>query len=340
MIIAINQQPYDGPWGGGNRFLQSIVFALSQRGHQVVHRLSGQIDIILMVETRLRSPGVTFDAGGILRYLATHPDTLVVHRINECDERKGEKFITHKLLRANYAADFTVFVGSWLKDLPAWKNYPATRSHVILNGADTRIFHANGFVPWNGQGQIRIVTHHWGAHPNKGFDVYNRIDELLETPDFSKIFAMTYIGKLPKDFEFRNIKHIQPLNGVALADALRGHHAYVTGSINEPGGNHQNEGALCGLPILYRDSGCMPEYCDGYGLKYQGVADIELALTDFFNHYDDYAQKIKLYPHTASKMSDVWCAYFEGIYKTRAEITKARNIWRNPFLLFRNQIPI
>ncbi len=340
MIIAINQQPYDGPWGGGNRFLQAISEALVKRGHQVVYQLSGQIDMILMVETRLRSPGVTFDAGGILRYLLTHPETIVVHRINECDERKGEKFITHKLLRANYAADLTVFVGSWLKDLPAWKNYPMNRSHVILNGADTNIFHANGFMPWNGKDRMRLVTHHWGAHPNKGFDVYNHIDKLLDNSDFSKIFSMTYIGKLPVNLKFKNIQHISPLNGIALADALRSHHAYITGSINEPGGNHQNEGALCGLPILYRNSGCMPEYCDGYGLKYQGVEDIEFALKQLFHHYDDYLLKIKSYPHHAHKMSDAWCGYFEDIYKTRSDIIKMRHGRWNPFLWIRNQIPI
>lgn len=72
MIIAINQQPYDGPWGGGNRFLQAMVADLTAHGHQIVHQLSGAIDIILMVETRIRSPNVTFDAGGILQIGRAH----------------------------------------------------------------------------------------------------------------------------------------------------------------------------------------------------------------------------------------------------------------------------
>ena len=133
---------------------------------------------------------------------------------------------------------------------------------------------------------------------------------------------------------------IAPLNGTELADALRSHHAYISGSINEPGGNHQNEGACCGLPLLYRNSGCMPEYCKDYGLGYNGVDDVTVALHTLRTHYLDYAEKIKLYPHKASFMAENWRKYFENIYEEKKDIVKKRNIWRNPYLFFRNQIPL
>ena len=40
-----------------------------------------------------------------------------------------------------------------------------------------------------------------------------------------------------------------------LANELKKHDIYITASENEPSGNHHMEGALCGLPILYKDSG-------------------------------------------------------------------------------------
>ena len=49
--------------------------------------------------------------------------------------------------------------------------------------------------------------------------------------------------------------------GKELANELRKHDIYITGSKNEPSGNHHMEGALCGLPILYVNSGALPEYC-------------------------------------------------------------------------------
>ena len=54
----------------------------------------------------------------------------------------------------------------------------------------------------------------------------------------------------------------------ALENEVKNHHAYLTGSLNEPSGNHHIEGAQCGLPILYIDSGGIPEYCENYGLKF------------------------------------------------------------------------
>lgn len=338
MIIAINQQPYDGPWGGGNRFVQALVEGLSARGHSVVHHLSCDVDIILMVETRMRSPNVTFGVGAILRHLVKYPQTLVVHRINECDERKGEKFITDRLLRANYAADFTVFVGSWLMDLPAWKNKDRTRCDVILNGADRNIFHAHGFVPWDGAGPVRFVTHHWGYHRFKGFDVYEHIDRLLEQSKFSEHFSMSYMGRLPDGYNFKNIDHISPLDGEALAERLRGFHAYLTGSINEPGGNHQNEGASCGLPIVYRRSGCMPEYCDGFGVGYNGVADVEAALYQLRGNYAEYCAKVAEYPHTSDRMIADWITFFDRISAQKSYIASQRKIWRNIPLFLINQI--
>ena len=340
MIIAINQAPYGGPWGGGNRFIVAMCDGLKAAGHTVVHRLSGHIDIVLMVETRIRSQNVTFDAGGILRYLAGHPDTIVIHRINECDERKGEKFITHRLLRANYAADLTVFVGSWLKDLPAWQDKTEQNSHVILNGADEEVFHSRGFIPWNGQGPIRLVTHHWGFHRYKGFDVYEKIDALLDNPDFAEKFSMDYIGRVPENYKFKNIKLIPPENGEKLGDLLRSYDAYLTGSICEPGGNHQNEGARCGLPMVYRNSGCMPEYCGAYGIGYDGPEDVEQALDELHRNYAFYAERIKAYPYTTSKMVGEWVSYFGDVMKRQDEIVKARHLWRNPVLFLRNQIPV
>ena len=41
---------------------------------------------------------------------------------------------------------------------------------------------------------------------------------------------------------------------------------YITASKNEPSGNHHIEAAQCGLPILYINSGGIPEYSNGFGI--------------------------------------------------------------------------
>ena len=129
---------------------------------------------------------------------------------------------------------------------------------------------------------------------------------------------------------FKNARYIAPLNGEALANEIRGHHAYITASINEPGGNHQNEGALCGLPLLYRMSGCMPEYCEGFGVGFNDCADMPDALECLMRDYDRLVQLMPSYSHTAERMTQEWVALFDDLMHKRAQLTGARNLWRSP----------
>ena len=342
MKVAISQRPYNGPWGGGNRFVAALCEALGARGHKVVYALSDHdIDIMLLIDPRLRTPNVCFGAGAMHRHLALrNPNAIIVHRINECDERKGERFINHRLVRANYVADVTVFVGEWLTRLPVWRKHLHSPWFVIRNGADERLFNRKNFKLWTGHEPLRLVTHHWGYHPMKGFDVYAALDRMLADPAWRERIAFTYIGNLPKDFSFANARYVPPLDGEALAAELSSHHAYITASINEPGGNHQNEGALCGLPLIYRESGCMPEYCTGFGVHFSGVGDITHALERLMADYTSLAVKMPSYPHTAGRMTREWIALFEALLPERAELISRRRLWRDPWTALANQLPL
>lgn len=340
MKIAINLRLHEGPWGGGNRFVAALNAALLARGDTVVHSLHDpDIDIIMMIDPRWRHPLVRFTPGAILRYLLlTNQRALVVHRINECDERKNTRNMNPLLWRANYCADHTVFVGSWLEKLSLWQNGADARHSVIPNGADTRVFNPRGWQPWRGQETLKLVTHHWGGNWMKGFDIYQRLDEMLAEPTWKGRIEFTYVGNLPQGFSFRNARYVKPLDGEMLAAELRSHHAYVTASINEPGGNHQNEGALCGLPLLYRRSGCLPEYCDGFGISF-GETDFETGLQQLIENYDSLAAAMPAYPHTAERTCANYLDLFDQLIKSREQILASRHLWRNPLLVLRNQLP-
>ena len=59
-----------------------------------------------------------------------------------------------------------------------------------------------------------------------------------------------------------------------LADELKKHHIYVTASVNEPSGNHHIEAAQCGLPILYLDSGGIPNIAKAMAFLFQMILKI------------------------------------------------------------------
>jgi glycosyltransferase involved in cell wall biosynthesis len=339
MKVAFGQRIQDGPWGGGNRFAGALAKALRQRGDQVLFGLDEpDIDLILITDPRARNPAVCFTPGQVFRYLRKRPNTLVVHRINECDERKGTRTMNFRLRLANLLADHTVFIGSWLTSLRVWRR-EGTHS-VILNGGDERIFNAARQQPWTHQGPLRLVTHHWGAHARKGFDVYRRLDELLERPGWRERLAFTYIGNRPAGYDFRNIRQLAPLNGESLADELRAHHVYITASLNEPAGMHHIEGALCGLPLLYRNSGALPEYCKGFGVMFEGPEDVEQALEEMLANYDDYRSSLASYDCTNDRMCARYLALFDEMAANREAITKARRLWRDPLAALLIQLPL
>jgi hypothetical protein len=341
MKVAVGFRVEDRPWGGGNRFAAALVAELSARGNRVCHTLDeDDIDVILMMDPRWRHPSVTFTPGAILRYLLfTNRRALVVHRINECDERKQTRHMNSLLRRANYCADHTVFVGSWLRQLDLWQDGPDAKSSVITNGADAVVFNPRGWQPWSGLGPLKLVTHHWGGNWMKGFDIYQRIDRMLAEPSRREKLEFTYIGNLPAGFRFQNARHVQPLNGSALAIEIKKHHAYITASINEPGGNHQNEAGACGLPLLYRRSGCLPEYCDGFGIPFDEY-DFESALDKMFVEYHNLIHVMTDWPHLSTRTCAEYISLFESLVQNRENIVGNRQLWRNPWLILRNQVSI
>jgi hypothetical protein len=330
MKVGINARPLDGPWGGGNRFVQAFASALSDRGHVPTFALDADVDVILIVDPRSRNPQVTFTPRQVLTRLRQKPETTVIHRVNECDERKGTRTMNARLRLANYGADHTVFIASWLQNLAVWRR--ETPASIILNGADPRVFRRDTARIWNPEEPLRIVTHHWGAHANKGWDVYREIDALVGAPAWRGRIEFTFIGNAPAELTLSNSTLLAPLDGSRLATALAQHHIYLTASVNEPAGMHHIEGALVGLPLIYRTSGALPEYCSGFGEPFTGTRDIAAAVSRMLTNYGKWKDAIRQYPHTSDRMTGRYIDLCESLYEQRASIAARRHLWRNPLI--------
>lgn len=325
--LGINLQP--GPWGGGNQAMRALAERLSAKGAEVSFDLTApDLDIILLVDPRSNSLSASYADREIFAYLKrVNHRALVVHRVNECDERKGTSGVNKALLRANRCADHTVFISSWLRDLFLAQGLPCKSVSVILNGSDRGTFNPQGYERWDHVSPLRLVTHHWSGHWMKGFDIYQRLDQMLEDARYKGTIEFTYIGNLPEGFRFQNAAYVEPKQGIELADEIRRHHVYVTASRNEPGGNHQNEGANCGLPVLYRESGGIPESCRGFGLSF-ATETFEQKLMEMRETYDRWADRMKQYPHTAERMCRDYHDLFCMLLNDRSEIIRRRGRFR------------
>ena len=329
MKVSIGTNIKDGPWGGGNLFAINLKNYLQKQGHKVCTDLKdNDIDIILITEPRLTSESSAFTDTEVLNYLKKiNKEAIVVHRINECDERKNTDYVNKALIKANRVADHTVFVSSWLKKLFIDQGLKNSNLNVILGGADDEIFNKSNKRNFKDGNKIKIVTHHWGNNWNKGFEIYSKLDALLGSEPWSNKFVFSYIGNLPKDFNFENTEYIKPLSGHELASKLKENDFYLTASLNEPSGNHHIEAAQCGLPILFINSGGIPEYCQNFGIEFN-----ESNFFDKFNemadNFKDYQSQMDKYPFNANKMCLDYLNLFEKLLKNKENLIKTRELPR------------
>ena len=337
MKVSIGSKIVEGPWGGGNLFAKNLSEFLLDRGHEVVYDLSHQdIDIILLTDPRSRrESSSTFNHKDIKRYLKyINPNSVVIQRINECDERKGTKNINTFYKNASEVADHIVFVSNWLMEIYLSLGLEKEKCSVVLAGANKNIFNANGRVVSKNPNVLKFVTHHWSDHWNKGFDIYKKLDQLINKKNSQYRLEFTYIGNLPNDLNLKNTIHIRPLSGLDLAAEIKCHDIYITASINEPSGNHHIEASQCGLPVLYLNSGGIPEYCEGFGVSFTGLDDFEDGLNEIINNYLSYSKKMESYPFNSIKMCEEFYELFERkvAEKSKNSVQNKKNILKKPVL--------
>jgi glycosyltransferase involved in cell wall biosynthesis len=300
-------RPVDSPWGGGNWWLTQTADELRAHGYDVRFDLRREPAGIVLVDPRVGG-NVGFGAEEIEQ----HSEARVLHRINECDLRKGTNEIDALLAEANRVADHTVFISAWLRDYHAERWFDLSRPHsVIPNGADDAVFNPRGGAEWRPGEPLRLVTHHWSDNPLKGFDVYEEIDRLIADgtlPDTE----LWVVGRWPAAIEWRAARTFPPTTGVELAGLLRQCHVYVTASRWEPGGMHHVEGAQCGLPVLYHeDGGGIVEAASRYGIGFRD--DVAGAIGEAREHYAALRQRVLADPPSGEKMTAAYRELIERL---------------------------
>ncbi|MEO5345216.1 MAG: glycosyltransferase family 4 protein [Magnetococcus sp. YQC-9] len=330
MKISIGMRIQPGPWGGGNRFALALADHLRTQGHTVCHDLApDDLDIILLAEPDRRLRVSAYDHADILRYLLfVNRRALVVHRINNSSEARDDAQGSFNRFRiqANRIADHTVFVSQWVRRCYQTAGFATVRPNTVIpNGADARLWQPSAPDGKRPDDRLRIVTHHWSTHVNKGWDIYRQLDELLGDPPWNEWLQFTFVGQLPEGERLVNSRHVPALSGAELAEELRSHDLYLTASRFEAGPNHVLEAALCGLPLLYRDSGSMAEYCDGYGIAYTAET-LENCLERMREQRSVWQGKMRNYPFTADRMCTAYEELFNRLCARRNELLAERRL--------------
>tara|TARA_B100000029_G_scaffold508467_1_gene595392 strand:- start:570 stop:1604 length:1035 start_codon:yes stop_codon:yes gene_type:complete len=316
-------------WGGGNAFLKIICKCLKEKGHEIFFNLNrNDLDAIFIIDPRFNNPYITFPLFDAINYcLFKNKKTLIIHRINECNKKryKSKLDIDRLLFKTNKFSDYSIFVSRWLRSQNIWKNKNNFNSRIILNGSDINIFNNKGKRYWKKNKKFKFVTHHWSSNWNKGFKYYKILDKLIEKPYWKSKIEFNFIGNIPENLKLKNTNLIKPLNDYKLAKKLKEFDGYITGSLFEPGSNHQNEGALCGLPLFYINHSSMPEYCKNYGVSFN-EKNFEKKLKIFIKNYTSYKKNLNYFKYNSNFLCQNFIKLINDIKIKKIKREKKKNL--------------
>jgi len=264
LCISLWHEFHKPPYGGGNQFMMALQGGLERLGVKVVtNRLSGQVDAHIC-------NSCWFDYEKFKRKSGS-ASVRMIHRIDGPTtlyrgKGRGEDEKIFELNRR--LASATVFQSAYSFSESYKLGFRAISPVVISNSINRDIFNANGKMPFDGKGKIRLVSSAWSDNPRKGGAFLKWLDSNL---DWNR-FEYTFIGRVQEQFE--HINHIQPVPSDELATLLRQHDLYVSVSLHEPCSNALLEALACGLPALYRKDGGNPELVSFGGLPFTDEEDV------------------------------------------------------------------
>lgn len=218
---------------------------------------------------------------------------------NAANDRRD--FIANNANR--FIADATVFQSKWSREanyrLGLAQNHFET---VIMNAPDHLIFNRKDKKPFSLDRKIRLIATSWSSNWNKGFKVYQWLDEHLN----SAVYEMVFIGNSP--VKFANIRLVPPLPSKELALYLKESDIFITASQKEACSNSLIEAMHCGLPALVLNDGGNLEIIGKGGLGFRQAEGIPALLNEIINNYLKYQKGICL-----PEINEIGKMYYEFI---------------------------
>ena len=245
MKVYFNRRPVQGPWGGGSKIISSIIDECLKRRHKILFEEQlnscSDIDTIICFDPR---PNQHINFQNLLDYRQKF-GAKIIQRIGDLGTH-GKPELFEALKKTTPYSDVLIFPSDWAKN---YLNQNNKSQYVIRNAAAQEFINYKDYYK-SFDGIINLVTHHWSDNSNKGFDLYQKLDDYCLA---SKKYTFTYIGRKPANIVLS--KHLPPLDVNGLINELPNYHVYITASKLEAGANHVLEAMAMNLPVLYHADG-------------------------------------------------------------------------------------
>ena len=301
MKIYINRSPRSGPWGGGAKAVNRLVSSLTQKGHDVVHRLEEGIDLIFCFDPRPNKYGEDFHH--MLKYKQDN-SIKIIQRVGDVGSH-GKPDLTKYVEFCLDKSDFFIFPSTWAKDKIGFKK----DNYAVIYNTPMKDFYKNRKKDKEISNRPKIVTHHWSTNVRKGFSLYKKFDEYCQETEEFKFY---YIGQVPSGTSFE--RYYPPLDTSVLSSVLPEFDIYLTASEEEAGANHVLEAMAAGLPVIYTSNGgSIVEYCEGYGESYDDFDKMINSIRKVTQEYSEYKNAVCNYKCTNDQTIDKYCEIIEDI---------------------------
>lgn len=281
--IAVVHEFHRPPYGGGNQFLLALCGELQRRGHDVgANRIGGRTRACLF-------NSFNFDVRRIAGL-----DPAKIRRVHRVDGpvgtyRSTDHAVDRKISETNLRhADATIFQSRYSMDAHRALGLEFRSPVAIVNAVDPALFHPHGRVPWDPGRKVRLITTSWSDNPNKGFAVYQWMEENLDPARYE----YTFVGRSP--VRFARARTTAPVASRELGEILRQHDVYVTASLHESCSNGLLEALACGLPALYVESGSNGELVGEGGVGFRETTDIPGRLDGLVRAYPETQAAIRM----------------------------------------------
>jgi glycosyltransferase involved in cell wall biosynthesis len=245
----------DRPEGGMFTFVGQLRRYLDRRG--IAHTTDTRADYDILFANSWVVPYEVVN-----RVKCERAGVRVAHRVDGSSKDYGGYSTGDvRQARVNLLADVTVFQSRYSRLSTTTKFHVVQQDGpVIYNPVDLDTFTPEGPRIQTTPGRVTIVCASWSTNPGKGTREFDRLAAAHPEIDFVLCGRFEGLSLRP------NLIHLGHVSRSGLAQAFRSCDVFLNLSENDPAPNVVTEALASGLPVLYRDSGGVPELVGEAGL--------------------------------------------------------------------------